>query len=114
MPQTNALPRPIGATVLVFLVLAALLVLPATVLAAPPVGSSGPLALSPAPAIFPKTTVGRQSPTQALDVVNEGEAGVTVEGVGLEGAEAGAFSFNGSNCAWLQPGDHCKAWVTFT
>jgi hypothetical protein len=113
MTKINALPRPAGTTVLVLLALAAL-ALPASSQAAPlPEGSDPVLTLLPAPAVVPTTTVGNQSPTVEFELRNDGAEEATVEKVLLEGEDAGEFSFGGSNCGTLQPGDHCSAWVGF-
>ncbi|HEY5054265.1 MAG TPA: choice-of-anchor D domain-containing protein [Solirubrobacterales bacterium] len=112
MPKKNALPRPIGATVLALsLAFAAAVVMPAASLAAPPGGGSSTLALSPL--TLPATTVGNQSPTQEFDVVNEGEAEASIVQVTIDGSDAGQFNFGGSNCGSLQPGGHCSVWIGF-
>jgi hypothetical protein len=113
MTKTNALPRPAGATVLSLLAIAlAALVLPASSLAAPqPEGSDPVLALSPQPATLPATTVGNQSPTVEFQLRNESGEEAAIEKVTLEGEDAAEFSFGGSNCGTLQPGESCSAWI---
>jgi hypothetical protein len=115
MTKTNALPRLAGATVLSLLALAfAALVLSASSLAAPaPEGSDPALTISPSPAVLPTTTVGNQSQTVEFQLRNDSAEEAAVEKVMLEGDDAGEFSFGGSNCGSLQPGEHCSAWVGF-
>ncbi len=112
MPKLIPLLRLAGATVLSLLALAAL-VLPASSLAAPPEGALPNLVVTPSPAIFPITTVGYQSQAQQFDIVNEGEAEAGIEKVSIEGADAAAFNFGGTDCGPLQPNQHCSAWVSF-
>ncbi len=115
MTKTNALPRLACATVLSLLALAfAALVLSASSLAAPlPEGSDPVLTISPAPAVVPTTTVGNQSQTVDFALHNESGEEAMVEKVYLEGEDATEFSFGGSNCGNLQPGNQCSAGVGF-
>jgi hypothetical protein len=115
MTKTNALPRPVGATVLSLLAIAlAAIALPASSLAAPPDGAAPQLALLTS-ATLPTTTVGYQSQTQELVVVNEGEGEAFVNKAFLAGDDAGEFNLGGTNCngAVLQQGQQCSAWVSF-
>jgi hypothetical protein len=115
MTKINALPRPAGAPVLSLLAIAlAALVLPASGLAAPlPEGSDPVLTISPSPAVLPTTTVGYQSPTVEFQLHNDSaEEEASIEKVTLEGEDAGEFSFGGSNCGFLQPGQYCSVWMT--
>lgn len=114
MPKTIAMPRPIGATLLVFLLtlLAVAFALPAASVAAPE-GSGEPLTLSPATGGLPKTTVGTQSSAQEFDVANNGGEGVDIGSVKLEAGDTSDFNL-GSNCGGtLSPGQHCTLWITF-
>jgi hypothetical protein len=113
MTKTNALPRPVGATALSLLaLLLGAIVFPAAGLAAPlPEGSDAVLAISPSPVVVPTATVGSQSPTAEFVLTNEGVEAASVEKVALEGEDAGEFSFGGSNCGFLQPGEHCSVWI---
>jgi hypothetical protein len=113
MTKIDALPRPVGATVLFLLaIVLAALALPAPSFADPPVeGSGAPLTISPSPAVVPTTTVGSQSQTAEFELRDEGGEGATVEKVVLEGGDADQFSFGGSNCGGLQPGVHCSVWI---
>ncbi len=107
MPKLTALPRPIGAT---FLALAALilLVVPAAVIAAPPVeGPGSPLIVSPSPVVAPATTVGYNGQALEVDISNPGEQ-AGIEKVTIEGEEAGEFFVNGSNCSILGEGQSCQ------
>jgi hypothetical protein len=115
MNKTHALPRPVGATFLSLLVLAAasLALAASTFAASLPEGSDPVLTISPAPALLPTTTVGNQSSSVELQLRNDGGEEATVEKVMLEGEDSGEFSFEGSNCGTLQPGDHCSAWISF-
>ncbi len=92
----------------------ALLVAPASGLAAPPPEGSDPvLAISPAPAMLPTTTVGNQSQSIELQLHNESGEEAAIEKVWLEGEEADEFSFGGTNCSGgtVMPGMYCSAWV---
>jgi hypothetical protein len=113
MTKTNALPRPAGAIVLSLLaIVLSALVLPASSLAAPlPEGGDPVLTLSPQPAVVPTTTVGNQSPTVEFQLHNESGEEAGIEKVTPEGEDAGEFSFGGSNCGTLQPGDSCSVWI---
>jgi hypothetical protein len=116
MPKLNALPRPVGATVLSLLAFAvAAIAMPAQGLAAPAEGSGLPLVVSPSPASFPKTTVGNQSPNKEIDLGNEGEEGAWIEKVAIEGPDSAAFNLGGSGCngAFLSQGQHCSVWISF-
>ncbi len=113
MKMTSALPRLAGATVLSLLAIAlAAIALPASSLAAPlPEGSDPVLTIAPSPALVPTTTVGNQSPTVEFELRNDGAEQAAIDKVMLEGGDAGEFSFSGSNCGTLQPGEHCSAWI---
>jgi hypothetical protein len=115
MTKTNALPRLAGATVLSLLALAfAALVLSASSLAAPlPEGGDPALTVSPSPAVLPTTTVGNQSQTIEFELRNDSGEEAAVEKTILGGEDSGEFSFGGSNCGGLQPGEHCSAWIGF-
>jgi len=115
MIETNALPWPVGATVLSLLAIAlAAFVLPASSLAAPPPEGSDPvLTISPSPAVLPTTTVDNQSQTIDFALHNESGEEAAVEKVFLEGEDASDFGLGGSNCGSLQPGNQCSAWVNF-
>jgi hypothetical protein len=115
MTKINALPRPAGATVLSLLAIAlAALVLPASSFAAPlPEGSDPVLTISPSPAVVPTTTVNNQSALVDFVLQNAGGEDAAVEKVFLEGEDATEFSFGGSNCGNLQPGNQCSASVGF-
>jgi hypothetical protein len=85
-----------------------LLLLPATALA------SGPdLSLSPDPVSFGKTTVSEESNAIAVEVQNVADAGGSVEGSALEGEDHAAFKVGGSDCGWIEAGQHCNVWVSF-
>lgn len=108
MPKLTALPRPIGATVLSLLLLAAAL---APVAEAAPTEGSGSLTVSPNPIVLPATTVGNQTSPQTVTLGYEGEGEAWVNKVTIEGEESGEFFFNGSNCNNLSEGQHCEAWI---
>jgi hypothetical protein len=117
MPQTNAQPRPAGATVLsLFAIAIAALVLAPSSFAAPPEGAAPQLAISPAPATLPTTTVGYQSQTREFVVVNEGEGEASIDKAFFAGPDAGEFNLGGSSCngAVLQQGQQCSVWISFT
>jgi hypothetical protein len=109
----KALPRSAGATVLSLLAIAlAALLLPASSLAAPlPEGGDPVLTLSPQPAVVPTTTVGNQSQTVEFELHDESGEEAAIEKVTLEGEDAGEFSFGGSSCGTLQPGEHCSVLI---
>jgi hypothetical protein len=113
MTKTNALPRPVGATVLSLLAIAlAVVVLPAASSAAPPPEGGDPvLTLSPQPATLPATTVGYQSQTVEFQLHDESGEEAAIEKVTPEGEDADEFSFGGSNCGTLQPGGSCSVWI---
>ena len=111
MTKTTALPRPIGATVLVLLALAlAAVALPASALAAPEEGNG---TLTASPLTLPPTTVNYQSNSQTIQIGYEGEGEVSINKVTIEGPEAGEFAINGTNCNTtnLLNGQQCEAWV---
>jgi hypothetical protein len=87
---------------------AILVLLPSSAVAAGP-----ELSLSPSPVTFEKTTVGEESGTVSVEVTNGGDAGGSVEGTALEGADANDFKLGGSDCGWIEAGQHCTAWVRF-
>jgi hypothetical protein len=111
MPKI-AMPRLVGAAVLA-LSIAAVVVLPASSLAAPPPGSGVPLVVTPSPASFQKTTVGSQTPSEQFDLLNEGEEEAAIEKIVIEGEDSAAFSLGGSNCGTLLQGQHCQLWIVF-
>ncbi len=85
-----------------------LLLLPTTALA------SGPeLSLSPDPVSFGTTTVGEESNSIAVEVQNVGDAGGSFDVAALEGVDNAAFKVGGSDCGWIEPGQHCSVWVGF-
>jgi hypothetical protein len=89
-------------------VVLALLLLPATALAAGP-----ELSISPDPVSFEKTTAGEESNPVAVEVQNLGDEGVSIEGSAVEGEDNAAFKLGGSDCGWLEAGQHCSVLVTF-
>jgi hypothetical protein len=115
MTKINALPRPVGATVLSLLAIAlAALVLPAASLAAPGLEGSDPvLTLSPQPAVVPTTTVGNQPSPSEFVLHNESAEEASVDKVTLAGEDAGEFSLGASNCSGgtLQPGGQCSVGI---
>ncbi len=112
MNRTLAQPRLLGSTVLVLLLAAAALI-PARAMAAPEGGEGAlPLVVTPAPVDFPKTTVGNHSPTQEVQIRNEGEA-VYIEKFAIEGGD-GSFGHQGSNCGYLETGQWCSLWLSFS
>lgn len=83
-------------------------------LAAGSAAAAGPeLSLSPSPVSFEKTTAGEESGDVTVDVQNVGDAGGAVDSTAIEGADAGDFKFNGSDCGWIEPGQHCTVWLRF-
>lgn len=112
MNRTSAPPRPIGATVPVLLALLWCLALPAAASAAPE--GESPLAISPAPAEFAKTTVGFQSSSQDFEVLNAGPETVGVDGAYVDGADSGQFNFQGTDCGSLEPGESCTVQISFS
>ena len=110
MPKLPALPRPIGATVLVLLTLL-LVALPASAAAAGPGEGSGVLTASPDPIVLAATTVGNQSPADSITFRYEGEGEVWINKVAIEGEDSGEFFSNGSNCNYLADGWQCEAWI---
>lgn len=106
-----ALPRPVGATVLSLLAFALLaLALPASGLAAPLAEGSDPV-LTMTPATLPATTVGTQSPTVDVQLHNESGEEAAIDKVWLEGEDAGEFSFGGSGCGTVWPGQYCSVGI---
>lgn len=111
MHKLTAQPRPIGTPVLVLLALAlAAVALPASALAAPEEGN-GTLSPAVSPIVLPPTTINNQSPTQTVSLGYSGEGEVSVNKVTIEGADAGEFFVNGSNCGNLADGQSCEAWI---
>jgi Abnormal spindle-like microcephaly-assoc'd, ASPM-SPD-2-Hydin len=93
----------------------AVLVAPASALAAPsPEGGDPVLAISPAPAVLPTTTVGNQSQAVELQLHNEGSEEAAIEKVWLQGEDMSEFSLSSTDCGGttLMPGQSCSAWVT--
>jgi hypothetical protein len=91
----------------------AILVLPATALAAPPEGSGRPLVVTPSPVGFEKTTVGSQSQGVGVDLLNEGEEEAPIDKIAIEGEDAAAFNLNNNGCGTLFQNQHCGLWFTF-
>jgi hypothetical protein len=92
----------------------ALLVAPASALAAPlPEGSDPVLTISPSPAVLPTTTVGNQSQSIELQLHNESGEEAAIDKVWLEGEDAGDFSLSSTTCGGttVLPGMYCSAWV---
>jgi hypothetical protein len=92
----------------------ALLVAPASSLAAPlPEGSDPVLTISPSPAVLPTTTVGNQSQSVELQLHNESGEEAAIEKVWLEGEDAGEFSLSSTSCGGttIFPGQTCSAWI---
>jgi hypothetical protein len=85
------------------------LLLPATVSAAGP-----ELSLSPSPVSFGKATVGEESNALPVELLNGGDTGVSYEGSALEGEDNAAFKVGGSDCGWIEAGQHCTVWLTFS
>lgn len=112
MSPVSARPRPIGTLVLATLILALAALLPAAASAAPE-GGEAPLEVSPPSAVLPTTTAGFQSPTQAFSVAVTGGEPVSIDGVGLEGADAGDFwiDWASTDCGGFQ--EACALGVVF-
>lgn len=108
MSKFPATPRLFGTAILVLLLAA--LALPAAALAAPEEGS-GTLTVAPDPIVLPTTTVGNQSPAQAVTLGYQGEGEVSINKVTIEGGESSEFFLNGTNCGNLADGQHCEAWL---
>lgn len=92
----------------------AILVAPASSLAAPlPEGSDPVLAISPSPVVLPTTTVGNQSESVELQLRNESGEEAAIDKVWLEGEDAGEFSLSSTSCGGttVLPGQSCSAWV---
>lgn len=85
-----------------------LLLVPATALAAGP-----QLSISPSPVSFGNTTVSEESNAVAVEVQNVGDTGASIEGSAVEGEDNAAFKIGGSDCGWIEAGQHCSVWVTF-
>ncbi len=114
MTKTNALPRPVGASVLSILAIAlTALALPASSLAAPPEDSGPPLVVSPPALSFEKTTVGNQSPSREVDLYNEGEEEAPIDKIAIEGDDAAAFNLNSSSCGTIYQNQRCGLWFAF-
>jgi len=76
--------------------------------------AAGPaLSLAPSPVSFEKTTVGEESSSLSVEVQNLGDAGGSVETTALEGADSSDFKLGGSDCGWVEPGQHCTVSVRF-
>jgi hypothetical protein len=91
----------------------ALLVAPASGLAAPPEGSGLPLVVTPSPVGFEKTTVGNQSQGVGVDLLNEGEEEAAIDKIAIEGEDASSFNLNNNGCGTIFQGQHCGLWFTF-
>jgi hypothetical protein len=108
-----ALPRPIGATVLALSALIFLAAaLPATGLAAPPPGSASPLVVSPA-VNFARTTVGFQTGSWEISLLDEGEEEAAIENIYVDGENSGEFSYGGTDCTVLAQFQHCALFLQF-
>jgi hypothetical protein len=76
--------------------------------------AAGPeLSLSPSSVSFEKTTVGEESNTFGVEVQNVGDSGGSVDTTAIEGGDSSAFKLNGSDCGWIEAGQHCTVWVRF-
>jgi hypothetical protein len=76
--------------------------------------AAGPeLSISPGPVSFGKTTAGEESDAVAVEVQNVGDTGVSIEGSALEGEDNAAFKLGGSDCGWVEAGQHCTVSVSF-
>jgi hypothetical protein len=113
MTNNAVLPRLFHLVLAFAIVALALAAAPASGLAAPPEGSGSALVVSPSPVAFPKTTVGDQTPLQAVDLANESEEEAAIEKVYLDGDDAADFNFNGHNCGTLFQDQHCSVWIGF-
>jgi hypothetical protein len=108
MPTFDALPRPVGATVLILLLATAALTVPAGAVAAP---GPAPLKVTPSPVAFSAVTVGEQGSIQ-VEILNEGED-AAIEKIAIEGGDAGDFSVSGNSCGALVEGGACAVTVNF-
>jgi hypothetical protein len=96
----------------VFAFVLALLVAPASSLAAPPEGSGLPLTVSPPALSFEKTTVGNQAPSLEVSLYNGAEEEAAIDKVAIEGEDAAAFNLNNS-CGAVYPLQSCGLWFSF-
>ncbi len=126
MPKTNALPRPVGATVLSLLAIAlAALVLPASGLAAPPggegegEGGAPPAQLSFQPGSYDFGTQWVYQGSEAgFQLTNAGEAPVQLGGLDIVGPDSNVFWTGSNDCwngpgGWIEPGQSCWVQVYF-
>jgi hypothetical protein len=108
-------PRGLGAaatSLVLSIAFLAALCFPAAGIAA---GGPGPeLAFTPSPLDFGKTTVGAESTTTTVDVYNAGGAAAPIDGVAVEGANAGDFKVTSNGCGPVEPGQHCTVSVVFS
>jgi hypothetical protein len=102
-------PRAVATSLVLSIAGVAILAFPAVGLAA-----GGPLLdFSPASVGFAKTTVGAESPAQAVDVHNVGDATAAIDQVVVAGADSVDFKITGGNCGSLTPDQHCSLGVAF-
>jgi hypothetical protein len=85
----------------------AILALPASSLAA------SPLIASPPALNFEKTTVGNQSANREVDLYNEDEEEAPIDKIAIEGDDAAAFTYSGTNCGPLPQFQHCWVSINF-
>lgn len=111
MSRTSARPRLIGTLVLSTLGLLALL-LPGGAAAAPE-GGEAPLEVSPSVGKLPTTTVDFQSPAEEFKLAATGGEPVSIDGIAIEGAGAGAFwiDWGSTSCGGYQ--ESCALWIVF-
>lgn len=113
MSTFRSLPRQIGFTVLAVLSCA----LFALTVSAVAFGDEGepplPPALSLSPVSFPSTTVGTESASQNIDVVNNGGDAALTESPYIEGPGEGEFKVTSNGCSKLFPIEHCTISVSF-
>ena len=75
----------------------------------------GPVAPSPAGVTFDRTPVTVETEARMVTLINDGQSGVSVDGVALVGADAGNFKTTNDTCtgAALAPGAACTVGVRF-
>ncbi len=124
MTKTNALPRPVGAALLVLLAIAlTALALPASGLAAPPEGEgeggAPPAQLSFQPGSYDFGTQWVYQGSEAgFQLTNDGEAPVQLGGLDVVGPGSNVFWTGGNSCwgssgGWIEPGQSCWVQVYF-
>lgn len=93
---------------------AALLPFVLVLLFAASASAAGPaLSIAPSPVSLEKTTVGEESNPVSVEVQNTGDVGGSVEATALEGGDSSDFKLGGSDCGWVEPGQHCTISVRF-